>query len=520
MKLAVFVIALLVLPFAYAQEYAPGELIVKVKQNSVSTQLSSFIPGYLESKQMFPEKQDSIAKNIGLDRIYVVKVNQKTDIAFLANQVNKNPSVEYAEPNYILHASMMPSDPNFWRQWNLHNTGALAGSTADADIDAPEAFDITTGSSNIKIAVLDTGVHLTHEDLQANIWTNPNEILNGIDDDSNGKIDDINGWDFVASASGCESREDCSVEDNDPSDASGHGTQVSGVATARMNNGAGIAGVCPNCKIIPIRSCFLTTSLGEACYGTYVANGIIYSTDLGANILSMSFVFTSPVQVISDALTYASAHEKILIAGAGNDGGSALRYPAADAGVIAVAATNWNDQRASYSNYGSWIDLAAPGGITGARSMIYTTQHSVYSGGDYTYSTGTSLATPHVSGMAGLILSRYSNLTKAQVDYLLVNSVDTITTDQPIGSGRINAFKAVSWKCSDNTVLKQCSTNKPKFCDFDASYNLVLVDKCQQCGCAAGYSCEQESGICYETPRGGGSPLILKVATIYTQDPL
>ena len=531
MKKTLLVIVLtifLVLPFSIAksQEYAPGEIIIKFKENIYidPSQMDLVLAQQpiLESQQLFPNKNQGVAKEIGLDRIFLLKVDKSTDILSLTSQIKNNPSIEYAEPNYIYETAVMPSDPSFWRQWNLHSDGSLAGSTSDVDIDAPEAWNTQTGSPNIKIAILDTGVHILHEDLQANIWSNPGEIpSNGVDDDGNGKIDDVNGWDFVVDTSAmvgtqaeCYTQEDCYTEDNNASDASGHGTQVSGVAVAKINNGKGIAGVCPNCKIIPVRTCYLAISpdFRSYCLESHIINGIVYSTDIGTNVISMSFAGPSQSPLIRNALNYAESNNKILIAAAGNDGDlSAQMYPAAEPNVLAVAATDWNDQRASYSHYGSWIDVAAPGGTSGARSMIYTTQHSVVSLGDYTYGTGTSLATPHVSGLAGLILSRYPGLTKAQTDHIILNSVDIITPDQYIGTGRINANKAMTnWYCSDSTVLKQCSTSKPQFCEFNESFTLVLVDNCRQCGCPSRQRCSAEGTSCDAV---GSSPLVMKVTT-------
>ena len=197
---------------------------------------------------------------------------------------NSDPCVEYAEPNYLYsmqqvragNQGTIPNDPYFYQQWSLDQT-------SDADIDAPEAWDIETGDPSVVIAILDTGVDYNHEDLAGNIWINDDEIEDGQDSDGNGYIDDIRGWDFGSG-------------DNDPMDWNGHGTHCSGIASAMTNNNVGIAGVCWNCKIMPLKFDFSNVEAAEA---------LAYAADNGADVISMSWGGYVYSQLLHDALNYA-----------------------------------------------------------------------------------------------------------------------------------------------------------------------------------------------------------------------
>ncbi len=176
-----------------------------------------------------------------LSNLYVLELEQGVNVLDAVSEYSKDPDVEYAELNYIVHISAMPNDPSFSNLWGLHNTGQTGG-TADADIDAPEAWDLETGNRGVVVAVIDTGVDYNHEDLAANMWTNAGETncSDGIDDDANGYIDDCLGWDFYNN-------------DNDPYDDHSHGTHCSGTIAAVGDNGIGIAGVNWNLKIMPLK---------------------------------------------------------------------------------------------------------------------------------------------------------------------------------------------------------------------------------------------------------------------------
>ena len=252
---------------------------------------------------------------------------------------------------------------------------------------------------------------------------NPGEIPgNGIDDDNDGYVDDVNGWNFVEN-------------NNIPQDGIGHGTHVAGIAAATTNNGQGIAGVCPNCRIMPVR---VMDNSGAGTYAN-IAAGITYAAQKGARIINLSLGGTAYSQVLHDAVTNASL-VSVIVAAAGNNNDQILFYPAAyDDAVIAVGATDANDQRATFSNYGSWVDLMAPG------VSIWSTWY----GGGYTALSGTSMAAPFASGVAGLVYSRHLNWSANAVRAQLLHTADAIDALNPgyaglLGSGRLNALNALT----------------------------------------------------------------------------
>jgi subtilisin family serine protease len=266
-----------------------------------------------------------------------------------------DPNVEYAEPNYLRHAmSTIPDDVFFPNLWGLNNTGQVVNNTpgtSGADIDAPEAWDITTGSSSVVVAVIDTGVDYNHPDLTSNIWTNPGEIPdNGIDDDGNGKIDDVNGWDFVN-------------DDNDPIDGAEHGTHVAGTIAAEGNNSIGIAGVSWTAKIMPLR--FLD-GFGDGKVSDSIA-AIDYAIANGAHIINASYGWNTFSQFEREAISRARDAGILFVVAAGNESENndlVPSYPASHEldNIIAVAATDQNDNLTDFSNYGATsVDVAAPG---------------------------------------------------------------------------------------------------------------------------------------------------------------
>lgn len=387
----------------------------------------------------------------------------------------QDPNIEIAEPNYIVNTTSIPNDtyadPEQDGSWT---TGAWGQKYEDLwglkKIEADKAWDITTGSSDITVAVIDTGVDYTHPDIQQNIWTNEDEIPgNGIDDDNNGYIDDVRGWDFTD----CNAvRVPCPPEyekdpDNDPMDDNGHGTHVAGTIGAMGNNNLGIAGVNWQVKIMPLK--FLTPYGRGSTYDAISA--LVYAADNGARVINNSWGGGGFSTAIQDAIEYAHSKNAIIVVAAGNDNANALLYsPANDFNAITVASTDSNDQKSNFSNFGAKIDVAAPGGNSGATTPNYpevnilslrAKETDVYCNpfkpnpdlcgtfivnNDYYRLRGTSMAAPHVSGLAALILAKHPEFTNEEVRQVLRQSADKIEGvpfGEKFGYGRINAYRAL-----------------------------------------------------------------------------
>jgi subtilisin family serine protease len=385
----------------------------------------------------------------------VLKDNAGKNVEELVASLQNNADVEYAEPNYLYYAFGTPNDPQYNQLWGMHNTGQTGGN-ADADLDAPEAWDVTTGDTTVIVGIIDTGVDYKHPDLAANMWTNPGEDAwsdpnnpatgNGIDDDNNGYRDDWRGWDFVNN-------------DNDPFDDNGHGTHVAGTIGAAGNNGVGVVGVNWKVKIMPLK--FLSAS-GSGSLAAAV-DAIEYANHFGVNLTNNSWGGGGRSQALEDAIKGANNANSLFVAAAGNSGtnnDASPNYPSNYdvANVLAVAAIDHKGALAVFgsggggggicgcvgetpgapgSNYGATtVDLAAPG--KDIRSTIPNNSYASFS--------GTSMATPHVSGVAALTLSKFGNLTVTQLKQRLMNSVDVRPGLQGkmVTGGSINAFKAVS----------------------------------------------------------------------------
>jgi subtilisin family serine protease len=342
--------------------------------------------------------------------------------------------ISYAEPDYIVHATTAPNDTRYAEQWGLNNTGQTGG-TADADIDAPEAWSLSTGSNSVVVAVLDSGMDHTHPDLAANVWTNPGEIAaNGVDDDGNGYIDDVRGWNFLNG-------------NNTTTDSNTHGTHVSGILGASGNNGAGISGVAWQVKLMPLK--FLNSS-GFGATSTAIA-AINYARVKGAHIINHSWGVAAFSQPLKDAIDAAGAAGILNVCAADNGNGTnedvTPNYPSgyASASVLAVANTTHTDALSSSSNYGpTSVHLGAPG------SSILST----LPGGGYGLNSGTSMATPHVSGIAALLKAYKPALTGEDLKAILQSSVEVIPalTGRTSTGGRANAFRALGW-VSDISVV-------------------------------------------------------------------
>ncbi len=339
----------------------------------------------------------------------------------------------------------LPNDPRFPDQWHYHNTGQQDG-MPDCDIDLPEAWEVERGLSSVTVAIIDQGIQINHPDLAANIWANPGEIPgNWIDDDGNGFVDDVNGYNFI--------RRNGNIESGD------HGCHTSGTIAAVSGNGIGVSGIAGGNGSgdgVRLMSCQV---FNHSASGGFAA-AIIYAADNGACICQNSWGYTGPdyyERDVLDAIDYFNSNgggESLLggitIFAAGNGNRDGNWYPACYSGSFSVAATNNKDVKTFYSNYGNWVDVSAPGGET--RADIARGVLSTLSNGTHGFLQGTSMACPHVSGVAALLISyaRRHNITlsREEVMGIIKNSADNISNLNPdfegkLGSGRINAFKAL-----------------------------------------------------------------------------
>ncbi len=348
-------------------------------------------------------------------------------------------------PNYRFSLFItQPDDIYLPYQWYVDDGGV-------ADIGLPYAWDVERGDSSVVIAIIDTGVDTTHPDLASKIWHNTGEIPgNGIDDDGNGLVDDTGGWDF-------------GVGDNDPKpeytpDPSGidvgfHGTFCAGIAAAATDNGDGIAGAGWNCKIMPLKVSNPDSGLTSGA----IAGAFEYAVDKRASIISMSFGGPGDPGVpefFQSLVDMATRSGVLCVAAAGNDSDSIRVYPAACDHVLAVAATDFGNARADFSNWGPWVDVAAPGSSmwsTISQNYTFTDLDQIFYiflfGWDgvnpYMYGDGTSFACPLTAGVCGLVRSRYPYLTPELVAQHVIATGDPVAYDHPVGP-KLNAFRAVT----------------------------------------------------------------------------
>jgi subtilisin family serine protease len=408
-----------------------GEVLVRFRPNVQRVRQQSVLDTWASSIKYFrgpdltrarAQHPNAAPQSSALDQLVLVRLSPGVKIPQAIEHFRKQPDVLYAEPNYRLQiaqtssSELIPNDFDFAQLWGLHNVGQADG-TPGADIHAPEAWETTTGDRRIVVAVIDTGVDYYHPDLADNIWSNPKEVAgNGLDDDGNGFIDDVHGYDFVS-------------DDGDPMDDHGHGSHVSGTIGGVGNNQVGIAGVCWQVSLMAVK---IFDETGNGSIDTAI-EGIRYAIENGANIINASWGSTDKSNALEDGVNEAYQAGVLFVAAAGNNNSQTPFYPAAYEHAFSVAATDAHDKRSRFSNYGTYIQVGAPG------ENIYSTLPN----NSYEFYSGTSMATPHVSGVAALILARHPDFTNDQLANILRNSVDTISTDQSIGSGRINAALAV-----------------------------------------------------------------------------
>ena len=428
-----------------------------------------FMPGFaMGNSNQLNEANEIMVKYKNKTEIETIKINPSQNVEKLINLYEEDPLVEYAEPNYIYHSSIIPSDTNYNNQWYLQKIQAIKG------------WDIIRESPKIVIAVIDSGTQIDHPDLKNNLWYNSKEIPNNkIDDDKNGFIDDVNGWDFING-----------VGDPSPKYKSGftedvmHGTIVSGIIGAEGNNATGISGVTWKTELMPLK---ILNDKGEGS-ASNVIKAIDYAVANGAHIINLSFVGFGYSYGMDEAIKRAYDAGVIVVAAAGNEANTNSSdvylnnkplYPVCLDGrpgenrVIGVAATDTMDQKTYFSGYGSnCIDIAAPG-VSIFSTVPYSPTHQVnnqslnkyYDG----YWSGTSVATPIVSGAIALIEAANPKLDRNQVIDVLLNTSDNINKLNPkyvnqLGKGRLNLQSALNDATSrlintDNIIVSAAFTD-------------------------------------------------------------
>lgn len=404
----------------FTTESVPGEFVVKLKPGMMR----------MSTQQLSTQLNGFVTQKISGQDIVVVKkaVFQTNDSA--VKSLNENPMVEIAEPNFIYRINKAPSDPMYAQTWGLGNIGQADPKNqvgvAGIDINAERAWDIQTGTREKIIAVIDTGIDHTHPDLKDNMWQNEAEAAGtaGVDDDNNGVVDDIYGYNAITGTGNAK-------------DDQGHGSHCAGTIGARANNGIGVAGVNWDVRMMSVK--FLDAggsgSLADAI------KAIDYATKMGAHIMSNSWGGGGFSQTLLDAIERSNAAGAVFIAAAGNDNNNndnSPTYPSTYqvANVISVAAIDNRGARADFSSYGKkTVHLGAPG-----VNVMSTT------GGGYKSYSGTSMATPHVAGVAALLWANEPNLTAAEVKARLV------ATTRPLASmkgktrtgGMVDAYGALT----------------------------------------------------------------------------
>ncbi|MCF6139212.1 S8 family peptidase [Pseudalkalibacillus berkeleyi] len=398
-KLATLSLAATMALFPMVGEAATSDQLEAPKK--VSTVNVSDVKGHYVQGEVLVKFKDSAKsasvksalKKVGANELAdtdVVKSDYKVlkvgNVEAVSKALSKNPNVEYAEPNYTFQATWTPNDTYY--------SGYQYGfQTTDTDL----AWDITKGSSGQEVAVLDTGVDYNHPDLDSKV---------------------LLGYDFV---------------DNDytPYDLHGHGTHVAGTVAAETNNAQGVAGMAPNTKILAVR---VLNAQGSGSTAD-IADGIRYAADQGAEVINLSLGCDCASQTLKSAVDYAWNKGSVVVAAAGNDGVSTTFEPASYTNAIAVAAVDRYDQLASFSNWGaSWVDVAAPG----------VDIASTYPNNGYVYMSGTSMAAPHVAGLAGLLAAQ--GRSASQIRAAIENTADNISgTGTYFKHGRINSYDAVNY---------------------------------------------------------------------------
>ncbi|EQB90244.1 glucan-binding YG repeat protein [Clostridium punense] len=385
---------------SHKNNYKKDEIFIKIK-NLNNTDLNKWLE---KNYNLIPKK----TLNNGL--LLATFDSDKTSLENMLEKLNKDVNIEYAEPNYSVKIKDIPSsEPDYAKLWGLKNSSYLG-----IDINVEKAWSLQKNNGATLVGVIDTGVDYNHKDLKENIWINKSEIPdNGKDDDNNGYVDDYRGWNFID-------------DNNDPYDDNEHGTHVSGIIAAQ-NNGTGIVGVSPNTKIMPLK---VGNANGDLYYDDII-EAMNYGVKKGVKIFNCSFSGADFSQVEYDTIKNSNA---LFVVAAGNESSDNDLYSSYPGNydlpnIITVGSIDKNGSLSYFSNYGAKnVDIAAPGG------EIYST----LPGGKYGYSSGTSMAAPHVAGIAALMLSEKSSLTPVEMrEYILNNNHPLSSLSKSIATGAI-----------------------------------------------------------------------------------
>lgn len=425
-------------------EYQTNAIYIKYKVIPKSVEVQSnandyqIVPAYeytMFNRQKYSDRADSLIEE--LKKVRKVIFNKDIDPFKMSKEFNKKDNIEFAEPIPIdkIFADET-NDPELSRLYQLYITKTI------------DAWNLMTGDT-VLIGIVDTGIDFEHEDLTQMVWHNAGEVgidnngndksNNGIDDDNNGFIDDWRGWDF-GSEKGF---------DNNPTYGNIHGVHVSGIAAAQVNNGIGVAGMCPRAKILPVKIGY-DFGLDNSVNNEY--EGLLYAASMGAKVINCSWGASGFSKVNQLAIETATEMGALIVAAAGNDGQNEKFYPSSYKQVISVASTADDDVRSGFSNYSTAVDISAPG------TFIFSTIPD----NKYDYMSGTSMASPVVAGAAAVLRSQYPDYSPKQIKSLLQVNADDISEQNPnfnglIGSGRLNLLNAISRKNSTAISLEDYS---------------------------------------------------------------
>lgn len=432
-------------------EIAPGKFIVKFRRENAlgkinQPALADVVNYYNITKhtQIFSRAKNEIIKQrLNLDNVFLLETSTAADIKSIVNKISKDPRVEYAEPVYRCNAEFTPNDTYYSSMFQF------------PQVSAPAAWDIHFGSEDVIVGIIDSGVDWDHEDLADLIWNNENEIPgNGIDDDGNGYIDDIRGWDFITEPRNIDPQpgEDSDTPDNDPMDFHGHGSHVAGIAAAVSNNGTGVASLSGGATIMPLRIGMRTTSGNGSGYSDWMAEAYIYAADNGAHVTNLSFGNSG--QVIIDAAYYAFQNGVLIVESAGNGDAVTPSALGAQDWVISVGSVNQDDAKTYYSSYGDYVKVSAPGGELFVNNDTWGILSTVpypsdFYAGPYEKFQGTSMAAPFVASLGALIKSHFPGIDVIDLYTRIVETADNIDAINPnyvglLGTGRVNAYRALT----------------------------------------------------------------------------